>query len=215
VDWSQQEVGIAAWHSGDKLLKQIFNSGQDVFVQCAKVMFDKTIEKSDPFRDRMKTIVHGADYGMEASGLARKENISIDEAEEMLDRFRKYFPTHARYIEHQRKNKKFVRTAMGRKAWLNPYSGQCERNALNDPIQGGGADMLKKSFATLHQEWNLDYPYPIVEVTHDEIGIDVPEGLVDKASELTRDIMVQTANSMYPGMNFRADITIGNSWAGG
>jgi DNA polymerase I-like protein with 3'-5' exonuclease and polymerase domains len=211
---SQQEVAISAWHAQDKKLMGIYNSGQDVFIAAAKLMFNKDIEKSDPFRDNvMKPIIHGTDYGMTEHGLARKVGCSVEEAAEMIRVLHHTFPDLARYIDKQSRIKTKVYTAAGRRAWLNPYSDQCPNNALNDPIQGGGADLLKKSFATLHREWNFDYPYPVVEVTHDEIGLDVPEHLVEPASKLAQDIMVQTANETYPGMKFRVGVTVKDSWS--
>jgi DNA polymerase I-like protein with 3'-5' exonuclease and polymerase domains len=214
LDYSQQEVAISAWHAQDKKLMGIYNSGQDVFIAAAKLMFNKDIEKSDPFRDNvMKPIIHGTDYGMTEHGLARKVGCSVDEAAEMIRVLHHTFPDLARYIDKQSKIKTKVYTAAGRRAWLNPYSDQCPNNALNDPIQGGGADLLKKSFARLHQEWDFDYPYPVVEVTHDEIGLDVPEHLVEPASKLAQDIMVQTANETYPGMKFRVGVTVKDSWS--
>ena len=213
LDYSQQEVGCMAFLSQDKRLIDIFNSGQDIYIQMAKMLYNKNIEKSDPLRAVMKSVMLGIDYGMSVPGLATKAGITLDEAEETMITFRRKFPTLSDYMDIIMEKKKYVTTASGRKAWLNPYSGQCARNALNSPVQGTAADMLKKSIARMHKEWKFDYPFAIVEVTHDEIGLDVPEGIAQEVADFTERIMVETANEMCPGMKFRVDKHICGSWA--
>lgn len=215
ADWSQQEIMIAAWHSQDKKMIEICNSGKDIYILMADVMYSKSISKSDPFRDVMKSVVLGSDYGLTKYGVARKCNISLDEAEAVINKFHKTFPGMAKYQERQKQESKQVFTKSGRRIHLNPYNKKCENNALNAPIQGGGADILKLSLSTLHRQWNFDYPFGVVEVTHDEIGLDVPEEITPQVVDATKEIMIDTANSIYPGMKFRVDVEIGNSWAKG
>jgi DNA polymerase-1 len=150
---------------------------------------------------------------MTPQGLARKLGCPLDEAEELMKSFKKTFPQMFEYMDRQREKRKFVTTICGRKSWLNPYSDQRERNAINSPTQGTGADMLKKSIARMHKKWKFDYPFPIVEVTHDEIGLDVPEAIAQKVADFTERIMVETANEMCGGMQFRVDKHICSAWS--
>ena len=213
ADYSQQEVFIMAYRANDKAMMEICNSGQDIYVQMAKIMYKKDIEKSDPLRRLMKDLVLGTDYGMSEFGLSKKANISKEEAIDILNTFYKKFPNVYKYIESMKQSKKYVTTLSGRKIWLNPYSSQSERNALNAPIQGTASDMLKLAIVRLHKEWDFPCPFGIVEVTHDEIGLDVPEELANDVAKFTEKIMVEVANELCPGMKFRADAFIGNSWA--
>lgn len=212
-DYSQQEVFLMAYISGDKRMMEICNSGKDIYIEMAYMMYNTRIEKSDPLRARMKAVVLGTDYGMSEFGLAKKEGLSVQDAKEIIEKFYSTFPGVARYIQSQKRNKKFVKTIYGRKIWLNPYSNQAEKNALNAPIQGSGADMLKIAIAKMHSQWKFDCPFGVVEVTHDEIGLDVPEHLAEEVKNFVSRIMIETANEMCPGMNFRADVKICDTWA--
>jgi len=214
VDYSQQEIGIAAYLSQDKHLKEIFNSGKDIYIQMAKLMYGVDIDKKDPLRKRMKSVVLGTNYGMSAYGLAKKEGITEDEAEDILKRVAKAFPGLTSWMNTQQRCKSKTTTVMGRVAWLNSYSGQCPRNALNNPIQGTASDMLKMAMVKIHQRLK-DFPihFPMVAAIHDELVLDVPEIWVEDVAKIVQDTMVEVANDMMPGMSFRASVAIGNNWS--
>lgn len=216
-DYSQQEFGNSAYISGDREMIRIFNSGKDVYIQTAKTMYDKDITKADPMRKRMKAVVLGTDYGMSKYGLARKEGISIDEAEATIQKFMKAFPEYARWMKKQMEKETCTYTVLGRRAHLNPYSSQCPRNALNNPPQGTGGDQLKQSIAEVTNEllpgirkWGDG---GIVAIPHDEIVLDVPKDFAEQTASALKEIMVGVANRMCPGMKFRAEPKICNSWA--
>jgi len=214
ADYSQQEVGIAAYISQDKHLKDIFNSGEDIYIQMAKLMYDKDITKKDPLRARMKSVVLGTNYGMSAYGLAKKEGITEDEADDILRRVAKAFPGLTSWMDTQQKKKVKTTTVMGRVAWLNPYSGQCPRNALNNPIQGTAGDMLKMAMVKIHDKLKeIPIFFPMVAAIHDELVLDVPEQWVEEVAKIVQDTMVEVANDMMPGMNFRASVAVGNNWS--
>lgn len=210
-DYSQQEIGIAAYVSGDKVMKDIFNSGQDTYIAMAKLMYNIEITKEDPLRSRMKTVFLGTNYGMSAYGLARKEHITEEEAEDVLKRFAKKFPKMVSWMHMQMNKKVKTETMIGRMAWLNPYSGQRERNALNNPIQGTASDMMKMSLVDLRDF--LEDSFPVVAVIHDEIILDVHEDVANVIAESLKNVMEHAANTMLPGMNFRATVSIGQNWA--
>ena len=211
---AQQEVGVSAYLSQDKHLMQIFNSGEDIYIQMAKLMYGVDIDKKDPLRKRMKSVVLGTNYGMSAYGLAKKEGITEDEAEDILKRVAKSFPGLTSWMNTQQNKKVKTTTVMGRVAWLNPYSGQCPRNALNNPIQGTASDMLKMAMLKIHSRLR-DFPikFPMVAAIHDELVLDVPEVWVEDVAKIVQDTMVEVANDMMPGTSFRASVAIGNNWS--
>jgi len=86
------------------------------------------------------------------------------------------------------------------------------RNAIN-PHSRKWWDMLKKSISEMHKLWNFNYPFAIVEVTHDEIGLDVPEKMAQGISNFVEAVMVETANEMCRGMSFRVDAHIIDNWS--
>lgn len=213
ADYSQQEIGIVAYISSDENLINLFNTGKDAYIMMAKLMYGKDIDKKDPLRARMKTVVLAANYGMSARGLAKKEDITEDEAEDALIRLRKSFPGLVSWMGMQQRKKVKTETASGRITWLNPYSEQCDRNALNNPIQGTASDMLKKALVEIHRQWKFDFPFAVVACIHDEIVLDVPAISAKKVAEFVQDVMVKVANDMLPGMKFRASACIGNNWS--
>lgn len=213
ADYSQQEIFIMAYVTQDPIMMEICNSGKDTYMLMAKVMFDKDIDKKDPLRPQMKAIVLGMDYGMSEFGLARKLGITVKEAAQLLVLFYHKFPGVAEYMHRIRKEKKVVQTVAGRKFYLNPYSSQSERNALNAPIQGTAADMFKRAVSEVRRNWQWSSQYGIVNVVHDEIVLDVLEMYAKEIAPYVQDSMVRVANQMCPGMSFRADAHIGDTWA--
>lgn len=214
ADYSAQEPRISAFLSKDRKLKKIFDEDRDLYNTVALEIFNEKIQKGDKRRDDMKSLILGLDYGMSVYGLANEIGVTADEAEQLVNSFFRAFPQFALWHDQQKKKKKLVKTIAGRKIWLNPYSDQCERNALNGPHQGGAADMLKKSLGTIHQEWNFDYPFAAVGEFHDEIVFDVPEKLADEVAPFIKKIMEQTGNEMCNNeVPFKVDVVRGRSWA--
>lgn len=212
-DFSAQEIFIMAYVTQDKVMMDLCNSGKDPYIMMAKMMYNKDIDKKDPLRKRMKSVVLGIDYGMSEYGLARKEGISKKEALAVIHLFRKTFPGVDRHLDKMEKEKRQVKTVSGRKIWLNPYSSQCYRNALNGPIQGTAADITKLAVAKVHHGWQWPCEFGIVNVIHDEIDLDVPEEYATQVKEFVETCMVEAANEVCPGMSFRADAIIGDKWS--
>jgi len=214
ADYSAQEPRLSAYVSHDSKLIQWFNEDKDVYIELGKCIFGKTLTKKDPERQTMKSTVLGLTYGMSEYGLSEREGISKEEAAELIANVLAILPDMATYMEKQRRNKKMVATPFGRKQWLNPYSDQVERNALNSPIQGGAADMMKKALASIHQHWSFDCPFGVVGYIHDELVLDVPEELADDVAEFVKEQMEVVATDMVRGkIPFKADVSIGNTWA--
>ena len=213
ADYSMQEIFIMAYLSQDKTLLEICNSGRDIYIQMAKLMYNQVITKKDPLRKDMKAIVLGTDYGMSKYGLAKKTGKSLDEAEKCISDFFRVFPGVRLWMDGQDKLRKYTLTPSGRKAWLNPYTNKSQRNAYNNPLQGGGSDIMKMSLSQMHQNWKFDYPFGIVATIHDELVLDVPKTSSKDVAEFTKFYMEDVANKMLLGMKFKAEIFISQSWS--
>lgn len=213
ADYSAQEPRLTSVITKDEHLTEIFRSGKDVYIEAAKEVFGRTITKGSIERNRMKSVFLGMDYGMSKYGLANKENISVDEAEELIDKTMTIFPAVREWMKEQKKNKKMVVTPFGRKIWLNPYSSQVERNAYNGPHQGGAGDITKRAMAMIHQKWPSDL-FGAVGFYHDELVFDVPKDIAPDVAKFVQNIMEETANEMVDHyIPFIAEPSIGNSWA--
>jgi DNA polymerase I len=214
-DYSQQEIFIMAFLSQDDNMIEICNSGRDIYIEMAKLIYKKEIDKKDPLRKQMKSIVLGTDYGMSKFGLSKRLECSVDEAAGLINDFFKTFPKVRRWMDSQEKLTKYTQTVVGRKTWLNPYNDKSQRNAYNNPIQGTAADMMKKAVARVHQELpdpNHPYSQYTVAVVHDEMILDVREVLAKGVAENVKRIMEDVANEMLPNMKCRADVIISDTW---
>ena len=212
-DWVAQEMGVAAYVSNDPVLIKIFNSGKDIYITTALEVFNEVIKnKSDPRRKTMKSLVLGLDYGLSKYGLAEREGMTINDADDLIHRYLRRLPKFASWMVRQQKQKSMVTSVLGRKIHLNPYSGQAKRNALNAPIQSTAGDMMKKALSVMHQEWDFDCPFAMVETTHDECGVDVPEGYAKEVKAFGIRIMEQVAREMCPGIEFRVDAKVCDTW---
>jgi DNA polymerase-1 len=212
-DYSQQEPGISAHLAQDKALIDIINSKQDIYISVAKNLFNENISKSDKRRKTMKSLVLGTNYGMSAYGLAARENLSKSAAGKMIHKYFRLFPGVGAWVNRQRNKKDYIETAMGRRVWLNRYSGQCERNALNSPIQGTAADITKMAIARLHQNWEYPYPFAVVATVHDEIVLDVPKKHAQKIARFVKKTMEDVAKEVCSSVVIKADVAIGTTWA--
>jgi DNA polymerase I len=212
LDYDAQEARITAYLTQDKKLIEIFHGKEKVYIVIGREIFGKDIIKGSPEYSKIKSTFLGMDYGMSPYGLAAREGITLDESEDLIARFFKLLPGVKRWTDRQRKLKKYALSAMGLKIWLNPYSGQCENNALNDPHQSTAAHMTKLSLGNLHQEWKFNYPFGVVGVFHDEIVEDVPEKIVEDVAMFTEEKMIRAAGIICPGIPFKVGVEIGDTW---
>ena len=212
-DWASQEPRITAHITQDKRLLQIFRDHQDVYCEMAFDIKGEKIDKHHPLRKAMKPVFLGATYGLTKYGLAKRLECSVEEAEEYLNTFFKKYPNVAEYVVMQQKEKKYVKTCLGRKSWLNTYDKHGENNALNSPIQGTAGDMLKQAFAKMHKEWTFNFPYAVDGVIHDEITANVPEEAADEVAKFGERCAVEVGAQMCPSVPWEVDTYIGDSWA--
>ena len=210
ADYSAQEPSILAYVSQDKMLIKIINSGKDIYLETQKLssLFQELS------RDKMKSIVLGTNYGMTEYGLVREIGCSLPEAKRLLNEYFHIFSGVASWVIKQQKRKDYVETVLGRRIWLNRYSGQCENNSVNAPIQGTAGDINKIATARLHQNWNYPYPFACVQTTHDEIGLDVPKQHAKEVGKFVKYHMVSVAEEVCPGIKARVDVKISSNWSG-
>jgi DNA polymerase-1 len=213
ADYDSNEPRIGAYLTQDKKLIDIFQRDEKIYTAVAREIFKKEVKNGSPEYSRAKSTLLGLDYGMSAWGLAKRENISKDEAQETINKFFGAFPGMKRWVDQQVKNTKMVKTVAGRKIWLNKYSGQCERNALNGPHQGSGGDMMKQALGVIHQTWPFDIPFAAIEQNHDELGFDVPEEYAEKVKDFVKLVMETVGSAMIKPIPVKADIVICGQWS--
>lgn len=216
LDFDSQEARITGYLTQDKVLLNILKSGKKIYIVAAEKIFGKQdIKKGDPEYSKMKSTFLGMDYGMTEYGLADRENITKAEAIQLIEDFFTMFPSIEKWVNKQKENKKITYTVSGRKACLNPYSDQCERNALNNPHQGTATDITKRALGYIHKRWNVDYygVFGVVGVYHDEIVLDVHESVAQTVLEMVQTLMIKAAEETCVGVPFKVDAVIADNWS--
>ncbi|MCZ2299726.1 MAG: DNA polymerase I [Chitinophagales bacterium] len=223
ADYSQIELRIVAAISGDENMCQAFRDGKDIHTAtAAKVYNVDEKEVTKEMRYKAKSVNFGIIYGQGAFGLADNLGISRTEAKEIIDNYKREFSGIQKYmddtINFARENG-FVQTIIGRKRWLKDINssnftvrGFAERNAINSPIQGTAADMIKlamiKIYAALQKE-NLQSKM-ILQV-HDELVFDAVESELNILQPLILDNM-KAALMLPNNVPVEAEIGIGKNW---
>ncbi|MBK6266785.1 DNA polymerase I [Marivirga sp. S37H4] len=185
ADYSQIELRIMAAFSKDEAMLEAFRTGRDIHATTAAKVFGVKLEDVDPgMRRKAKEVNFGIIYGISAFGLAQNLNISRTEASNIIKAYFKEFPNVSAYmndcIEEARKNE-YVKTILGRKRFLRDINsrnqtvrGYAERNAINAPIQGSAADMIKLAMINIHN-WMKEEKLKsrMIMQVHDELIFDV------------------------------------------
>ena len=221
ADYSQVELRVLAHVCGEQVLKDIFARGEDVHAATAGEMFGLPPERVDPgTRSKAKMINFGIVYGLSAFGLADRLDIPQDEAAEFIERYLDRFPKVKEYIESTIKRateEGYVTTLLGRRRripelrsrkWQTRSLG--ERLAVNTPIQGSAADIIKVAMVRCHEalrDAGLDTR--LVLQIHDELLFEGPEGEAEAASEIVAREMVDAYDLDPP---LAVDIGSGTNW---
>ena len=221
ADYSQIELRIMAHLSEDKNLTYAFNNNVDVHSSTAAEVFGVSIENvSQDQRRSAKAINFGLMYGMSAFGLTRQLGISRGEAQEYLDTYFARYTGVRNYmnnIKAKAKEDKFVETIMGRRLYLNEINAAnglrrqaAERAAINAPLQGSAADIIKKAMLDIDQLLlNEMQEVKMIMQVHDELVFECPKDLADSVMNKMKDIMEKTVKLKIPLI---ADAAIGNNW---
>jgi DNA polymerase-1 len=221
ADYSQIELRIMAHISGDPSLMRSFAEGEDVHRATASEIFGVTpIEVSSDQRRIAKVINFGLIYGMSAFGLASNIGISRDAAKLYIDRYFQRYPGVANYMEETRTKAKrdgFVETVFGRRLWLPEINGGsgprrqgAERAAINAPMQGTAADLIKLSMIAV-QDWleASKIESKMIMQVHDELVLEVPEAELPEVRKRLPELMCGVATLKVPLV---AEVGVGNNW---
>ena len=221
ADYSQVELRIMAHLSEDKNLLKAFADGIDVHRATAAEVFGVAVEDVEPEQRRAaKAINFGLIYGMSAFGLAKQLNIGRYEAQEYIDVYFARYPGVKAYMDSTRESARemgYVETVFGRRLYLpeiNARNGQrrqyAERTAINAPMQGTAADIIKRAMISVDAALTRSkVDAKVVMQVHDELVLEVLEKDVEAVTDLIRSEMEQAASLKVPLI---VDIGIGDNW---
>jgi len=221
ADYSQIELRIMAHLSGDASLVQAFRDGLDIHSATAAEVFDTPLDKvSTEQRRSAKAINFGLIYGMSAFGLARQLHLGRNQAQQYIDLYFERYPGVAAYMDNTRQQAReqgYVETLFGRRLYLPDIkagNGQlrqaAERTAINAPMQGSAADIIKRAMIAVHH-WleDNDLQTLMIMQVHDELVFEVPEQELDKVQAGIETLMAGAAELDVPLV---VDVGVGDNW---
>jgi len=221
ADYSQVELRIMAEISKDKGMQEAFVNGQDIHSATAAKVFDVPLEEVDKtMRGKAKMVNFGIIYGISAFGLSQRLGIPRKEAAEIIKQYFMQYPGVQSYmndvVEDARKNG-YVETIMGRKRYLKDINsrnaivrGYAERNAINAPIQGSAADIIKKAMIDIQKELKENnYKSTMILQVHDELLFDVVPEEKQQVQELVKTKMENAVKTNVP---LEVDMNFAHTW---
>ena len=221
ADYSQIELRLMAHFSQDPHLVQAFISGQDIHAATAAKIFNVSINNvTKDQRRQAKTANFGIIYGISAFGLAQQLDCSRAEAKALIDGYFTAFPGVIDYIERQKqlaREQGYAVTLFGRKRYLPDILSHnatvrsfAERNAVNSPIQGTAADIIKMAMVTIHRRLKQEgLKAQMIMQVHDELNFNVPISEVDRVREI---VVSEMQNVVHLTVPLIADCGIGANW---
>ena len=221
ADYSQIELRLMAHFSQDPHLVQAFISGQDIHAATAAKIFNVSIDNvTKEQRRQAKTANFGIIYGISAFGLAQQLDCSRAEAKALIDGYFTAFPGVIDYIERQKqlaREQGYAVTLFGRKRYLPDILSHnatvrsfAERNAVNSPIQGTAADIIKMAMVTIHRRLKEEgLKAQMIMQVHDELNFNVPISEVDRVREI---VVSEMQNVVHLTVPLIADCGIGANW---
>jgi DNA polymerase I-like protein with 3'-5' exonuclease and polymerase domains len=221
ADYSQIELRLMAHFSQDPHMLEAFRSGQDVHAATAAKIFGVSIEDvTKEQRRQAKTANFGIIYGISAFGLAQQLDCSRSEAKALIDGYFAAFPGVIDYIERQKdlaRQQGYAVTLFGRKRYLPDILSHnatvrsfAERNAVNSPIQGTAADIIKMAMVTIHRRLKEEgLKAQMIMQVHDELNFNVPENEVDRVREI---VVSEMQNVVHLTVPLIADCGVGANW---
>lgn len=223
ADYSQIELRIVAAISGDVNMCEAFRTGKDIHTATAAKVFNvEETAVTKEMRYKAKSVNFGIIYGQGAFGLAENLGIPRAEAKEIIDNYKKQFPNIQKYMDDTinfAKENGYVETLMGRKRWLKDIQsanftvrGFAERNAINSPIQGSAADMIKLAMIKIQEEFTrLKLRSKMLLQVHDELVFDAHKDEVEQIKPIILNCM-QSALALPNGVPTDAEIGVGENW---
>lgn len=221
ADYSQIELRIMAHLSGDANMIEDFNHGNDIHAATAAKVFGKPIEEVTKLeRSKAKTANFGIIYGISVFGLAERMGVNRTQAKELIDNYFKTYPGIKQYMDlsiEKAKEKQYIETVLHRKRYLpNITSGNAivrgfaERNAINAPIQGSAADIIKKAMIGIYNRFMKEnIKSTMILQVHDELNFNVVKG----EEEIVKNIVLEEMQNAYPmSIPLIADYGWGKNW---
>ncbi len=223
LDYSQIELRIMAHVAGIESMKQAFRDGEDIHAATASEMFDVPLSEMTPdVRRRAKAINFGVIYGISGFGLARNLRIPRGEAQAFIDRYFERYPGIRTYMDETvafAKEHGFVQTLFGRKIHTpeigakGPQAGFAKRAAINAPIQGSAADIIRRAMIRMPEAID-GLPVKMLLQVHDELIFEVEEEAVDRVIPVIRDVMEGAADpAVKLSVPLIVDAGQGANWA--
>ena len=221
ADYSQIELRIMAHLSRDQGLMDAFAKGQDIHQATAAEIFSTNIDEVTANQRRSaKAINFGLIYGMSAFGLSKQLQITRAEAQNYIEQYFDRYPQVKHYMDETKKSAKkmgYVETVFGRRLYLADIESSnyqrrqyAERSAINAPMQGTAADLIKMAMILLHQKIREEsFEAKIIMQVHDELVIEVNENQSDELSEITTSVMSEISKL---DVDLKVDADIGNNW---
>ncbi len=209
--------------ANEELLIEAFQSDQDIHAVTAAKLFNVPLEQvTRSQRGLGKTINFATIYGVSAFGLSSRTELTPEQARQFLEQYFRTYPRIREYIEvtlNQAREQGYVQTLFGRKRFFpelkNPSLAfnqrqAVERQAINAPIQGTAADIMKKAMIELHRRLRADgFQARMLLQVHDELVLEAPEAEVAAAAELTRTVMQSAYRLRVP---LKVDVEVGPNW---
>lgn len=221
VDYSQIELRVFAHLSGDKKLKEAFNSGADIHTETASEVFEVEPEEVSPnLRRHAKVINFGIAYGMSSYGLSQDLDIPVEEAQDYIDKYFNRFSGVKKYMDQTIERVKecgYAETMFGRRRYIPEINSSnyhrrsfAERTAINTPVQGTAADIMKKSMIDVYNALeNANLNLNILLQVHDELVFEVAKSDLEPAAELIKAKMENAAKLDVPLL---VDLQTGENW---
>ena len=222
VDYSQIELRLLAHLSGDEHLVRAFNEGEDFHAETAARVFGVPVSEVTPdLRSRAKAVNFGIVYGQQAYGLSQSLHISMAEARDMIDRYYEAYPGVRTFLDNvvaRAKQTGYAETMYGRRRHIpelkakNPQlRGFGERTAMNHPMQGTAADIIKIAMARVSRRLEEeDFAAHMILQVHDELDFECPVDEVERLTAMVQDVMEHVVDLRVPLI---AEASTGITWA--
>ncbi|MCS6821846.1 MAG: DNA polymerase I, partial [Microscillaceae bacterium] len=221
ADYSQIELRIMALFSRDETMLQAFQQGKDIHAITASKIYKVPLEQvNSDMRRKAKTANFGIIYGISAFGLAQRLNIPRKEASELINAYWQEFPAIKQYMENivnKARQQEYVETILGRRRYLRNINSQnaveramAERNAINAPIQGSAADMIKLAMIRIYQFLTKEkLQTKMILQVHDELVFDAHKAELEYVKQNVAQLM---KNALVLDVPIEVDLRVGEDW---
>src|SRR5690606_37889156 len=221
ADYSQIELRVIAALSGEPNMIQSFANGEDIHKSTAAKVFNVALDEvTKEQRSHAKTVNFGIIYGVSAFGLSNQTNLTRSESAELIDMYYKTYPRLKAYISEQiefARENGFVQTVSGRRRYLKDINSQnavvrggAERNAVNAPIQGSAADIIKIAMINIQKRFNQEnFQSRMLLQVHDELVFDVYRPEIERVMGVVK---YEMENAFQLDVPLVVDMGTGNNW---